>query len=373
MSRKKFAIVVGTRPEVIKMAPVYAALADDPRAEVELISTAQHREMLDQALAVFSLTADVDLDLMRPGQTPVDVLSAALTGLSRHFERSRPDVVLVQGDTTTVLAGALAAFYLKIPVAHVEAGLRTHDLMSPWPEEMHRKLADPLSRWCFAATEDAARNLRAEGTPDAAIHVTGNTAIDALHMAVEICERSPPNVEGLPAGALDGRRLILATAHRRENLGARMESVCLALRDLVLANDDVVVVLPVHLNPTVRKTVFGSLTDVPRVHLIPPTDYLSFVHLMHRSQLIVTDSGGIQEEAPALGKPVLVTRTTTERAEAVESGQAVLLGTDRTRIVATAQRLLDDPAAYSAMVGDSSPFGDGHAARRIAEVLLGAD
>jgi len=363
------AVVVGTRPEAIKMAPVYLALKADPRARVRLLTTAQHRQMLDQVLSVFSISPDVDLDLMRPDQTLAEVTARVVMGVQGALAAMQPDAVLVHGDTTTCLCSALAAAYERIPVGHVEAGLRTYDFNAPWPEEINRRLTDPLCQWCFAPTESAAANLRAEHIADDRIFVTGNTVIDALFLARDMTRTQAPRVGDLPPGALEGRRLILVTGHRRESFGQPLREFCLALRDLVRAHPDTVVVYPVHLNPNVRRTVHEMLDSEPRVHLIRPLAYLPFVHLMDRSFLIITDSGGIQEEAPSLGKPVLVTRELTERPEAVQAGLAALCGTDRRKIVQTASTLLTDEGAYAAMSHGKNPYGDGQASRRIVDVL----
>jgi UDP-N-acetylglucosamine 2-epimerase len=365
----RVAIALGTRPEAIKMAPVYRRLAEDERTEVRLVATAQHREMLDQALSVFGITPDVDLDLMRANQGLPDVSARVLVAVRKVLAEMSPDVVLVHGDTSTCLFSALAAFYERIPVGHVEAGLRTYDFDAPWPEEMNRRLTDPICRWCFAPTARAAKNLFDEAIPERNVFVTGNTAVDALLMAREICRRKTPTVEGLPAESLDGKRLILVTGHRRESFGEPFEQFCLALKDVAERHPDTVVVYPVHLNPNVQKPVYQILANLDRVHLIPPLDYLPFVHLMDRSYLIITDSGGIQEEAPSLQKPVLVTREATERPEAVELGLARLVGTRRERILADASRLLTDGEAYRAMTRAENPYGDGRSAQRIVDAL----
>jgi UDP-N-acetylglucosamine 2-epimerase (non-hydrolysing) len=362
-------IVVGTRPELIKIMPVLLALRARPEFETSLVVTAQHREMADQACAAFGVAPDVDLDLMRPGQTPAEVAARVTAAVQATLARSRPDAVLVHGDTTTCLASTLAAFYEGVPVGHVEAGLRTYDFSAPWPEEMNRRLTDPICRWCFAPTERAAANLRAERIPEANIFLTGNTIVDALRLALARVRERPPPIPELPAGWLDGRRLILVTGHRRESFGGPLRELCDGLRELARRHRDVVIVYPVHLNPNVLGPVTESLGRAERVHLIRPLDYLAFVALLERSTLIVTDSGGIQEEAPTLHKPVLVTRNTTERPEAIERGLARLVGTSRERLVAEASRLLDDPAAYAAMARGENPYGDGRAAERIADIL----
>ena len=354
------------------MAMVARALAAAGSIDHSLCVTAQHREMLDPVLRLFELEPDYDLDVMSPGQHLADVTSGVLQGMRGVLDEARPDRVLVQGDTTTVLASAMAAFYAKIPVGHVEAGLRTGDMSAPWPEEMNRKVADALSDRHYAPTETARRNLLAEGLPDSGIRVTGNTVIDALLHVVGRLRAEPGLAErarsALP-GRAPGRRLVLVTGHRRENFGAGFEQICRALARIG-AREDVEVVYPVHLNPNVREPVFRLLGGHPNIRLIEPLDYLSFVHLMTEAHIILTDSGGIQEEAPSLGKPVLVMRGTTERPEAVESGTVRLVGTDADRIADETARLLDDEEAYAAMARVHHPYGDGHASRRILEDLV---
>lgn len=366
-------VIIGTRPEAIKMAPVVRALQARPQGRTILCATAQHREMLDQVLDAFALKPDIDLNLMTPGQDLAALTARALIGLRDAIRQHKPDAVLVHGDTTTALAGALAAFYEQVPLGHVEAGLRTHDMRAPWPEEMNRRVVDCLCRWCFAPTPSAAENLKAERIPAENIFVTGNTAIDALRMAVERVQFAPPAAEmekeGLPPGVLDGKRLLLVTGHRRENFGSGFENICRALREIADLSPDVAVVYPVHLNPRVQEPVRRLLGGHPRIHLLAPLGYLPFVWLMQKSALILTDSGGIQEEAPSLGKPVLIMRETTERPEAIESGAALLVGTDRAAIVREACRLLNDEQAWRAMAQVRNLYGDGHAAERIAETL----
>jgi UDP-N-acetylglucosamine 2-epimerase len=365
----RIALVVGTRPELIKMAPVFLELRKRPGIEAVLIATAQHRQMLDQACAAFDISPDVDLDLMRPDQTLTDVTTSVLRVMPGTFSRLAPNAVLVHGDTTTCFATTLAAFYANIPVGHVEAGLRTYDFQAPWPEEMNRRLVDPLCRWCFAPTRRAAENLRAERIPDDRVFVTGNTAVDALLLALQRVQATPPAIPELSRDALEGKRLVLVTGHRRESFGEPFRELCLALRDVAEMHPDVAVVYPVHLNPNVQRPVREILGGVERVHLIEPISYLPFVALLERSTLIITDSGGIQEEAPTLRKPVLVMRRATERPEAVELGLARLVGTSRRLIVDEAGRLLNDPTAYRAMLTDANPYGDGRAAERIADAL----
>ena len=362
---QRIALVVGTRPEVIKLGPVYQALAADPRFEPVVIATAQHRELLDQMLPLFGMRLAVDLDLMRPGQTLAQVTAGALTGLQAAFADLRPDLVLVQGDTTTVLAGALAAFYAQIPVGHVEAGLRTGDTRSPFPEEMNRRLTGALADLHFAATPAARENLRREGVPPESIFVTGNTVIDALRA---IQRRAPALEETDLAGlAPEGERLILVTAHRRENLGEPLRRVCRALRQIAESYPDVRVVYALHPNPQVRQVAQEELGDAERVALIEPPDYPRFVALMARAYLIVTDSGGVQEEAPALGVPTLVVRDTCERPEGLAAGAARLVGTDTATLVQAAEELLAGGEAYRRMRQAPCPYGDGQAAERIRQ------
>lgn len=358
----------GTRPEAIKLAPVIQELARHAREfQPVVLVTAQHRQMLDQVLRVFDITPDYDLDVMRPGQSLADVTVGVLRGVERVLRRARPDMVMVQGDTTSALAAALAAFYERIPVGHVEAGLRTGDKYSPYPEEMNRRLVSGLADLHFAPTRTARDNLLREGVPRGRIRVTGNTVVDALRAIraskakwrVPVLDRIAP-----------GQRVVLVTAHRRENFGPGFERICRALRMIVERNPDVAVVYPVHLNPNVRKPARAILGRVPRVYLVAPLEYLPFVRLMERAYVILTDSGGIQEEAPALGKPVLVMRDVTERPEAVAAGTARLVGTETEVIVSATERLLRSAAAYRKMARARNPFGDGLASRRIAAALL---
>ena len=344
------------------MAPVVLALRREPWARARVLATAQHRQMLDQVLDLFGIAPDVDLDLMRPDQALADLTARMIAALDAALDAERPDVVLAQGDTTTVLATGLACFYRRIPFGHVEAGLRTGDLANPFPEEMNRAVASRLARFHFAPTVAARENLRREGIAGEAIHVTGNTVIDALlHVAAG----------DTPIGAaLDpDKRLVLVTAHRRESFGRPLREAFGALRALADRNEDVQVLYPVHLNPNVSGPAREVLGGHPRILLCDPLEYAPFVSAMKRAYLVVTDSGGVQEEAPALGKPVLVLRDETERPEAVAEGVVKLVGTSSARILAEAQRLLDDPAAYAAMARGVSPYGDGHAAERIVRVL----
>lgn len=374
MRTQKLMVVFGTRPEAIKMAPVVSALKAVPGFETIVTVTAQHRQMLDQVLDLFGIVPDEDLDVMQPGQTLPDLFSRILLGMSRVIEMRRPDLVLVHGDTSTTLATALAAFYARVPVAHVEAGLRTGDITAPWPEEANRRLVAPLTRFHFAPTSKAQSNLRHEGTPAETVHVTGNTVIDALLEVTDKIASEPALEADLSARFpfLDpDKRLILVTGHRRENFGDGFEQICRALADLA-DRGDTQIVYPVHLNPNVQEPVNRILSQHPAIRLIEPQDYLPFVYLMSRAYLILTDSGGIQEEAPSLGKPVLVMRDTTERPEAVEAGTVLLVGTERARILEEANRLLDDPEAYRVMSHAHNPYGDGRAAKRIAEILEAA-
>ncbi|GIX39647.1 MAG: UDP-N-acetyl glucosamine 2-epimerase [Silanimonas sp.] len=372
MERKKHVMIAfGTRPEAIKMAPLVEVLRRDGRFDVSVVVTAQHRQMLDQVLELFSIIPDRDLDVMEPGQTLAGTFGKILAGMTATIGELRPDVVLVHGDTSTTLATALAAYYNRVVVGHVEAGLRTGNLYSPWPEEANRRLVAPLCHYHFAPTTTSRDNLLREGLPAAQIHVTGNTVIDALLQVVARIEADPDLQARLDAGFpfLDAdKRLVLVTGHRRENFGQGFEQICLALRRIA-ERGDVQVVYPVHLNPAVQEPVKRILGDVPGIALIAPQDYLPFVRLMMRSHLILTDSGGIQEEAPSLGKPVLVMRDTTERPEAVEAGTVKLVGTDATTIVTEAFRLLDDAEAYGAMARAHNPYGDGKACIRIAAAL----
>lgn len=356
----------GTRPEAVKMAPLIRALRARPNLfRVTTLVTAQHREMVDQVLQVFDLPVDHDLNLMQPGQTLPDLTARVITGVTPVLQAERPDLVLVQGDTTTVLASALAAFYEGLTVGHVEAGLRTATLYDPFPEEMNRRLTTRLASLHFAATSWSADNLAAEGVTQG-VYITGNTVIDALQ---SVAREDLPLPDGVTEADLEGRRLLLTTAHRRENLGEPLSDICHALADLARRHEDVVIVYAMHRNPRVRETVQAILGNEPRVLLIEPPDYFLFVGLLRRAALVLTDSGGIQEEAPALGKPVLVLRRTTERPEGVDAGTAQLVGTNRAAIVAAASLLLDRPEAYDAMARAVNPYGDGKAAERIADAI----
>ena len=354
------------------MAPLMSLLVRDHRFDIRLCITGQHRQMLDQALDLFRLEADYDLNVMRGGQEPADVTAAILMQLKSVLVEFRPDIVLVHGDTATTFAATLSAYYQKIPVGHVEAGLRTGNLYAPWPEEANRKLTGALASLHFAPTESAKKNLLLEGVDPASIHVTGNTVIDALLDIAEKVERDKALQEDFHRRfpyAGDGKRILLVTGHRRESLGGGFERVCSALLETVARFPDVEIVYPVHLNPQVQEPVRRLLGTSERVHLIEPMGYLPFIQLMHRSHLIITDSGGIQEEAPSLGKPVLVTRDVTERPEAVEAGTVRLVGTDADRIVAEVTELLRDSAAYERMSFAHNPYGDGKASERVLAVL----
>lgn len=359
----KIVCVLGTRPEAIKMAPIILALKHEPMFDVCVLATAQHRHLLDQVMKVFDITPDIDLDIMRPNQALTTLTARLLLDLDEVLLAEKPDAVLAQGDTTTVMTVALACFYHKIPFGHVEAGLRTWDMQNPFPEEMNRVIAGRFAKWHFAPTESSRQNLLREGVSDTDIVVTGNTVIDAL---LSVADREME----LPVELDLTKRLILVTAHRRENFGEPFERVCRALLTLLEQNQDIQVLYPVHPNPNVRDTAHRLLGSHPRVVLCDPLDYLPFVAAMKRAYLILSDSGGVQEEAPALGKPVLVLRHETERPEAVEECVVKLVGTDYDVIVSEAQRLLDDESAYRAMARGISPYGDGHAAERIVKVLL---
>ena len=357
--------VFGTRPEAIKMSPLALELARREHIDPQVCVTAQHREMLDGVLSVFGVAPDYDLDIMRPGQTLADITSRVLSGLGGVFESARPDLVLVHGDTTTTFAAALAAFYAKIPCGHVEAGLRTFDRWSPYPEEMNRRLAGQLCTLHFAPTARNAENLRREGV-EGGVFVTGNTVIDALAYTARGEGFSSPQLRALD---FSGRRVIALTCHRRENYGRPMENIFAAVREIAERHPEVLIVYPVHLSPAVRECAGRLLGGVANITLIEPLDAVDMHRLMARSYLVMTDSGGIQEEAPALGKPVLVLRRETERPEAVEAGTVALAGTETADIVRLAETLLADGAAYARMARAVNPYGDGHACRRIADAI----
>jgi UDP-N-acetylglucosamine 2-epimerase (non-hydrolysing) len=361
--------IFGTRPEAIKMAPVVRALELDSRFQSLVCVTAQHRHMLDQVLEIFGVTPDYDLDLMTSGQDLTDITVGVLTGLRQIIAEANPDIILVHGETTT-LAATLAGYYAKIPVAHVEAGLRTGNRYSPWPEEINRKVASAVATLHFAPTKQARSNLVAENVEPSDIFVTGNTVVDALLGVVARIESSPELRKSLSDDVQlsEIRRTILVTGHRRENFGAGFERICHAL-SILAARPDVEIIYPVHLNPNVREPVKRLLGELPNVRLLPPLDYLPFVNVLRRAHLVLTDSGGVQEEAPSLGKPVLVMRDTTERPEAVDAGTVKLVGTNVDKIVSEASRLLDDKHAYLTMSIAHNPYGDGNAARRIIAAL----
>jgi UDP-N-acetylglucosamine 2-epimerase len=376
MSRTPVAIVIGTRPEVIKMAPIVQALNDSETLAPWVISTGQHREMLDQSLAVFGIACDVDLGVMAPHQNLSELTARTLAGMRVELERVKPSCVVVQGDTTTALAAALAGFYARIPVAHVEAGLRSGQRWSPYPEEINRRLIDHIADVLFAPTLGAAARLVDEGFGADRIWMTGNTVVDALLAIRDRLRVHPVAIPGLDTGAgaraprgIGGKRLILVTAHRRESFGEPLITMCEALRRLADDHPDIVIVYPVHLNPNVSGPVHSLLADHDRIVLLPPLDYLQFVSLLSRAYLVLTDSGGVQEEAPTFGKPVLVLRQVTERPEGIAAGVARLVGTAAQDIVREATRLLRDPAAYRAMAAAVNPYGDGTAGRQIVKHL----
>ena len=364
-------VVFGTRPEAIKMAPLVHAIEAHPKLHAITVVTAQHRQMLDQVLDIFGITPDADLDIMQPGQTLPDLTARIVQSITPVFAEHKPDLVLVHGDTSTTLSTALAAFYARVPIGHVEAGLRTGNMQSPWPEEMNRRLTAPLCSLHFAPTAKSRANLLSEGMADDSIFVTGNTVIDAL---LQVDSRLKSD-DALHASMMDrfpflnpGKRLILVTGHRRENFGDGFENICQALA-AIARRDEVQIVYPVHLNPNVQEPVRRHLSGLDNVHLIEPQDYLPFVFLMQQAHIILTDSGGVQEEAPSLGKPVLVMRNTTERPEAVDAGTVRLVGTDKTHIVEEVGRLLDDLTAYARMSEAHNPYGDGRACERITQAI----
>lgn len=369
---KRVLVVFGTRPEAIKMAPLVKALRHAGAVECGVCVTAQHREMLDQVLRIFEIRPDYDLNVMKPGQDLYALTSSILMGMKSVLESFEPDLVLVHGDTSTTLATTLAAYYQQIPVGHIEAGLRTGNLYSPWPEEANRKVTGSLAALHFAPTEGSRRNLLNEGVPDAAVVVTGNTVIDALlsvrkRLLEDGALRSRTGAQ-IPY-RIEGRRIVLVTGHRRESFGEGFERICQALATIAQQHPDVDIVYPVHLNPHVRGPVNRILSGIENIHLMEPLDYLPFVHLMDNAHLILTDSGGIQEEAPSLGKPVLVMRDTTERPEAVEAGTVKLVGTSVEALIGETSALLDDEAAYLAMSRAHNPYGDGNASHRIAQAI----
>jgi UDP-N-acetylglucosamine 2-epimerase (non-hydrolysing) len=377
---KKIMLVFGTRPEAIKMAPLVHRLAAEPESfDVKVCVTAQHRQMLDQVLKIFRIVPDIDLNVMRQGQDLFDVTANVLLGMRGVFSQQKPDVVLVHGDTTTTLATAMAGFYAGVPVGHVEAGLRTHDVYAPFPEEFNRQVVSKVARWHFAPTSLSRSNLVAEGVPEESIAVTGNTVIDAMHWVLARIEADGGRAQGVAQHlsamlpfAWQRERFVLITGHRRENFGDGFLQICESLRDLAQRFTAVRFVYPVHLNPNVQQPVRALLGALPNVHLIEPLDYEPFVYLLKHCHLVLTDSGGIQEEAPSLGKPVLVMRQVTERPEAVQAGTVELVGADRRRIAAGVVRLLQDEEHHRKMARAHNPYGDGKACERIADVLRSA-
>lgn len=373
---KKILLVFGTRPEAIKMAPLVKAFQKDTEHfETRVCVTAQHRQMLDQVLEVFGITPEYDLNIMAPNQDLYDITAKVLMGLQEVLKDFRPDTVLVHGDTTTSMAASLAAFYMQIPVGHVEAGLRTYNMLSPWPEEMNRQVTDRICTYYFAPTEQSKKNLLQENIDEKKIFITGNTVIDALLMAVDIISSTPGMEEKIAKElqekgyTVGSREYILVTGHRRENFGEGFLHICKAIKELAALHPDMDIVYPVHLNPNVQKPVYELLSGVDNVYLISPLDYLPFIYAMQHSTLLLTDSGGVQEEAPSLGKPVLVMRDTTERPEAVEAGTVKLVGTDAEAIVSNVTALLQDKEMYKRMSETHNPYGDGQACERIMAAL----
>ena len=373
---KKILLVFGTRPEAIKMAPLVKALQKDTEHfETRVCVTAQHRQMLDQVLEVFGITPEYDLNIMAPNQDLYDITAKVLLGLREVLKDFRPDTVLVHGDTTTSMAASLAAFYMQIPVGHVEAGLRTYNMLSPWPEEMNRQVTDRICTYYFAPTEQSRANLLQENIDAKKIFITGNTVIDALLMAVDIISTTAGVKEKMAKDlqekgyTVGDREYILVTGHRRENFGDGFLHICKAIKELAALHPEMDIVYPVHLNPNVQKPVYELLSGLSNVYLISPLDYLPFIYAMQHSTLLLTDSGGVQEEAPSLGKPVLVMRDTTERPEAVEAGTVKLVGTDAEAIVSNVTALLQDKEMYKRMSETHNPYGDGQACERIIAAL----
>ena len=379
MQKKKIMLVFGTRPEAIKMAPLYHALKSLPEEfDTSLCVTGQHRQMLDQTLKVFEITPDIDLNLMKSGQDLFDVSAGVLLGMREVLQGYKPDVLLVHGDTSTTFAASMAGFYLGVPVGHIEAGLRTHDLQAPFPEEFNRQVVSKLTKWHFAPTDLSKKNLLDEHVPESMISVTGNTVIDALFWVLGRIDADAERRNALNSFLSEQldfdwqhQRFVLITGHRRENFGDSFLQICHALKELALRYPDVRFVYPVHLNPNVQQPVNEVLANLPNVHLIAPLNYEPFVYLLKHSYIVLTDSGGIQEEAPSLGKPVLVMRDVTERPEAVEAGTVRLVGADRKRIVANVAELLDNSASYAIMSRAHNPYGDGNACEKIILVLKG--
>jgi UDP-N-acetylglucosamine 2-epimerase len=373
MLKKRVLVLFGTRPEVIKLAPVIHHLRSRPE-EFECIacSTGQHREMLDQALAVFRMKADMDLNLMTPGQTLAGLTSLLFKAIDKAIEDTQPDEIIVQGDTTSAFVGGMCGFYRRIPVGHVEAGLRTGNIWAPFPEEVNRCIVGRIATHHFAPTERSRQNLLREGIAESQVAVTGNTVVDALHWmqsndALQATDEIPADV----VASMEGRRVILVTSHRRESFGGGLENTFRSIVRLADEFPDTLFVYPVHLNPNVQAPAKTILADHPRIRLLPPVSYSALLWLMSKAFIILSDSGGIQEEAPSFSKPLLVLRDTTERPEAVDAGCAILVGTDEEKILTNARRLLSDPAAYAAMAGKPNPFGDGTASRQIADIILG--
>lgn len=363
---KKLLFIFGTRPEAIKMAPLIKEFQKDNLFDVKVCVTAQHRQMLDQVLELFDIKPDFDLDLMKPNQDLYDITSNVLLGLRNIYKDYKPDLVFVHGDTTTTLGASLASFYQKIPVAHIEAGLRTHNIYSPFPEEINRQLTSRLATYHFAPTESSKQNLLKEGIAKESIFVTGNTVIDALLEVAKSVQSKDIKIAGYE---VTNRKIILVTGHRRENFGEGFLNICKALKEIALEHQDIDIVYPVHLNPNVQKPVFEFLSDISNIYLIKPLDYEPFVYLMSKSYIILTDSGGVQEEAPSLGKPVLVMRDTTERPEAVEAGTVKLVGTDRDLIVSSINELLNNKKMYKKMSEAHNPYGDGKACKKIINFI----
>jgi UDP-N-acetylglucosamine 2-epimerase (non-hydrolysing) len=377
---KKVLLVFGTRPEAIKMAPLVKVFEKEKNIVSKVCVTAQHREMLDQVLELFDITPDYDLNLMKPGQDLYDITSNVLLGMKSVLAEFQPDVVLVHGDTTTTSSASLAAFYQQIKVGHVEAGLRTGDIYSPWPEEANRQITGVLANYHFAPTATSKSNLLKENKDEKNIIVTGNTVIDALFLALEkikndkaLESKIKEQIEDLNYEIKDDKKVILVTGHRRENHGQGFINICEALKTIAINNPEIDIVYPVHLNPNVQKPVKEILSDTPNVYLIDPLQYEQFIYMMNRSHFIITDSGGVQEEAPSLGKPVLVMRDTTERPEAVDAGTVKLVGTNKEAIIQEAQKLLDDKVSYEKMSKAHNPYGDGKACERIVEFIKGVE
>jgi UDP-N-acetylglucosamine 2-epimerase (non-hydrolysing) len=372
LNRIKILTVIGTRPEAIKLAPVIKELNSRSEEFINIIClTAQHREMLDQVLNIFDIQPDHDLDLMIPNQTLSQLSSIIIERLDYVVSKENPDVILVQGDTTSALCGALVAFYHQIKVGHIEAGLRTNSKYTPFPEEMNRRLIGQLAEYHFAPTESSRKSLLKEGVTESSIHVTGNTIVDALLWMVKKIKNTSPSLPKNLVDSLNGKRLILVTGHRRESFGKGLEEICMAILEIVTRFPEILIVYPVHFNPNVRSQVYKLLGENKKIHLIDPLPYDSFIWLMNKSEIVITDSGGIQEEAPSLNKPVLITRTLTERIEGVQSGSAFLVGLERSSIVQGLERLLSNKKSYPGITDLKNPYGDGKASKRIVNILSG--